>query len=266
MKKAKKILYPIYKLFIPLIIIIIISSYLSSIFEIVDYNGNGFLLKLSEITFGHPRRVASFILFVSQLSVVRCYNSKKEFAPTDLYGNYPIFIYNVAFYLLGFKIVNLKMKPIPLQFKLLHQKNFDLIDDTYYSPDEFDYDVSYFGKLDYNSKQINIIVADTYIINEDMIKKTILKNYTIKIDRVGQVGVRTNSKNLINILINEIQKNKSTCKEFNLFLSTPASINKSIYQQVFQTGGRDKFKLNIYQQDNKNNYLFNENPVTISLG
>lgn len=265
MKKAKKILYPIYKVFIPLIIIIIISICLSSIFKITDYDGNGFLLKLSEITFGHPRRVAFIILIGIQLSAVRCYNAKKEFAPTDLYGNYPIIIYNVAFYLLGFKIVNLKMKPIPLQFKLLHQKNFNFIDDTYYSPNEFDYNVSYFGKIDNNTKQINIIISDTYVINENMIKKSISKNYTIKIDRVGQVGVRTNSKKLIDILINEIQKNKSTCKEFNLFLSTPASINKSIYQQVFQTGGRDEFILNIYQQDNKNNFIFNDKPVTISL-
>lgn len=266
MKKAKKILYPIIKVLIPLIIIIIFSIYLSSIFKITDYKGNGFLLKFSEITFGHPRRVAFVILFVIQLSMVRYYNTKKEFAPTDLYGNYPIFIYNIAFYLLGFKIVNLKMKPIPLQFKLLHQKNFDFIDDTEYSPDEFDYDVSYLGKLDSKAKQINIIIADTYIINENMIEKSILKNYTIKIDRMGQVGVRTNSKKLINILIKEIQKSKSKCGEFNLFLSTPASINRSIYQQVFQTGGRDKFKLNIYQQDNKNNFIFNDKPVTISLG
>ena len=63
MKKIKKIFYPIKTIVLPILLIVVVSIYLSSIFKFIDYEGNGFLIKLSEITFNHPRRVACILLF-----------------------------------------------------------------------------------------------------------------------------------------------------------------------------------------------------------
>lgn len=63
MKKIKKICYPIKRIVLPILLIAVVSIYLSSIFKFIDYEGNGFLIKLSEITFNYPRKVACILLF-----------------------------------------------------------------------------------------------------------------------------------------------------------------------------------------------------------
>lgn len=263
MKKIKKTIYPILKILLPLILILIISIYVSSFFTLSDYDGSWFKVSLSKITFNHPRRVAFILLILIQLFVVRHFNKDKEFAPSDIYGDYYIIIYNLADWLLGYKTVNLKMKPIPLQFKLLHENRFNCVDDSEYDSKNYGYEVIYMGKCSNKTEEINIIVADTYEIDKSKLPKSKIKNYTIKFNRKGPRGVRTNSKELINLLIKEVQKNKKYCKKYNLFLSTPASVNKSIYSSVFQTGQRDGFELNIYQQDNENEFKFKDKPTKI---
>ena len=243
--------------------IVVISIWLSSIFMITDYNGSWFNLKLSKISFNSNRTFIILLLIIIQLFIIRKVNKEKEFVPTDIYGNYPIIIYNIAYFILGYKKVNLKMKPIPLQFKLLYENKFDCIVNTEYSANNYKYKVNHIGKLNNKISQINIIISDTYQIKENQLPKSKINNYTIKIDRMGQYGVRTHSQELINLLIKEVQEIKKYCREYNLFLSTPSSINKAIYNEVFQTGQRDGFKLNIYQQDNKNNFKFKEKPITI---
>ncbi len=263
MKKSKKILYPFVTIILPILLISIAVIWLSSFFELNDYNGNGFLIRLSEITFNHPRKVACIILFLILLSGIRLLNKNKEYAPTDIYGNYPVFVYYIAWLLLGYKKVNLKMKPIPLQFQLLNINALKCYDDTEYSEKHYKYKVTHKGKLDKNTKQINIIVSDTYTIDFDKLPKSVVDNYTINIDREDGKGIRTSSTELIEIIIKEVQNSKKYCKNFNLFLSTPATTNKRIFCQVFQTGLRDKFILNIYQQDNENNFKFKDKPITI---
>lgn len=263
MKKAKKIFYPFKTIVIPLLLIALSSIWLSSIFTLIDYKGNGFTVKLSDLTFNHPRRVACIILFVLQLFAIRKINKEKEFAPTDIYGDYSIFIYYIAWLVVGYKKVNLQLKPIPLQFQLLNINFLECFDDTEYFDRDYKYKVSYKGKISKNTRKINIVVSDTYPIEISKLPQNTINNYTIIISRDGEKGVRIISKNLIELLIKEVQKSKNYCREFNLFLSTPASTNKLIFQQVFQTGLRDKFIINIYQQDNENNFIFKEKSTCI---
>lgn len=252
------------KLIVPLIVIFTLSIVVSSFFKLTDYSGSFFKVKLSELSFKQSRWIYVVILFCGLLFIYRkMFIKGKEFAPSDIYGDYPVCVYNVAYFIFGYKEVNLKMKPIPLQYKLLYENRFNCVDDTLYSKKNFEYKVSYSGKLNYSTKQINLIVCDTYDINENMLPKDKKNCYTIKIDRIGEKGIRICSEELINILIKEIQRTKKYCKEYNLFLTTPASTNKNIYNNVFQTGQRDGFILNVYQQDNKNNFKFKEKPVII---
>ena len=96
MKKIKKIFYPIKTIVLPILLIVVVSIYLSSIFKFIDYEGNGFLIKLSEITFNHPRRVACILLFFGFLIIYRRFNKNKEYAPTNIYGDYHVIIYSLA--------------------------------------------------------------------------------------------------------------------------------------------------------------------------
>lgn len=263
MKKIKKKLYPYITIVFPLLLIIIVSVYLSLIFEIINYEGKWFLIKLSEVSFNHPRRLAFILLFIIQFFIMRKTNKEKEYAPTDIYGDYHIAVYYIAWLLLGYKKVNLKSKPIPLQFQLLNNNNLECFDDTEYSDIEYEYKITHEGTLDKNTKQINIIVADTHPITLNKIPKQVTNNYTINISRKGGTGIRIKSQKLIQLIIKEVQKSKKYCKEYNLFLSTPATTNKRIFCQVFQTYQRDKFIINVYQQDSNNNYKFLEKSIKI---
>lgn len=262
MKKVKKILYPFITIAVPLLSIIFTSIWLSSIFTLIDYEGNGFMIKLSSLTLNHPRRVACIFLFVLQLFIIRKINKEKEYAPSDIYGNYPIWIYFIAWLFIGYKKVNLKLKPIPLQFQLLNSNVLECFDDTEYQKENYKYKISHNGNIK-KTKEINLIIADTYPISLDKIPKTLKDNYTIAINRSEGEGIRTNSNELINIIAKEIQTTKKHCKIYNLFLSTPASVNKAIFQKVFQTGFRDNFTINIYQQDSNENFKFKEKPTKI---
>ena len=262
MKKMKRIIYPIKTIVLPLLLIAIASILLSSIFKLIDYEGTGFLVKLSEITFNHPRRVACILLFIIILFWYRYSNKDKEYAPTDIYGDYNFIIYYIAWLVVGYKKVNLKMKPIPLQFQLLNNNRLECFDNTEYLDKKFKYKVTHEGTLDNDTTQINIILSDTYPITIDKIPKKLRENYTINISRVGEKGIRIKSQELIELLIKEVQNTKQYCKTYNLFLATPASTNISIYNQIFHTE-RDKFTLNIYQQDSENDFVFKEKAIKI---
>ena len=262
MKKIKKFLYPVRTIVLPILLIAITSIGLSSIFKIVDYEGNGFLIELSKITFNHFRRVACVLLFFGFLIIYRRLNKDKEYAPTDIYGDYHIIIYYIAWLITGYRKVNLKMKPIPLQFQLLNINKLECFDNTEYSNRNYKYKVSRKGKCNKNSKQINIIISDTYPIIEAKLPQKIIDSYTISITREGDKGIRTKSQERIEILIKEVQSTKQYCRNYNLFLSTPASTNINIFNQVFHTE-RDKFVLNIYQQDSENDFKFKEKSVKI---
>lgn len=262
MKKIKKICYPIKTIVLPILLIAIVSIYLSSIFKFIDYEGNGFLIKLSKITLNHPRKVACILLFFGFLIIYRRFNKDKEYAPTSIYGDYHIIIYYIAWLFVGYKKVNLKMKPIPLQYQLLSINKLKCFDDTEYLDKNYKYKVSHIGEFGENTKQINIIISDTYPITNNQIPKKLIGNYTIKVNREGEKGIRVKSQKLIELLIKEIQNTKQYCKTYNLFLSTPASTNMSIFNQVFHTE-RDKFNLNIYQQDSENEFKFKNSPTNI---
>ena len=264
MKKAKKIFYLFKTILLPILLITTISIMLSSIFSLIDYEGNGFIINLSSLNIKHPRRVACIVLFIVQLYIMRKINiqSEKEYAPTNIYGDYNVIIYYIAWLFVGYKKVNLKMKPIPLQFQLLSINKLECFDDTEYSDKKYKYKVNHTGKLGKDTKQINIIVSDTYPITDDKIPKILIDNYTINITREEEKGIRVKSHELIELLIKEVQKTKQYCKTYNLFLSTPASTNMSIFNQVFHTE-RDKFILNIYQQDSENEFKFKDTPSTI---
>lgn len=264
MKKIKKYSYPVICIVFPFIIMIIIAIKISSILELIDYSIYGVEFNFSELSFKNPRVVFSLLLIITQWCFVRCFITKgKEFAKSDFYGDYPLIIYTLAYLIMGYKVVDLKMKPIPLQFRLLHQNIFSCKAEVLASNKEFKYKVNKKEDLKYKVKQINIIIADTFDIPKDKLPNKLKDNYTIKIDRIGERRIRVSSQELVDLLHKVIQETHSFCDEYNLFLATPAWTNKAIYEQVFNT--RDGFIVNIYQQDNNNDYIFRDKPIRIKF-
>ena len=262
MKKIKRFIYPFIHIVLPFIIVIIIAIKGSSILELIDYSTYGLKFNFSELSLKNPRVNFSILLIVIQWFVIRSFITKdKEFAKSDFYGDYPLFIYTLAYWVMGYKVVDLKMKPIPLQFSLLHQNIFECKADILSSDKEFKYKVDRNDTLKYKVKQINIIVADTFDILEDKLPNNVKDNYTIKINRIGERRIRVSSQELVDLLHKEIQETHTYCNEYNLFLATPAWTNKAFYEQIFNT--RDGFIINIYQQDNKNDFKFKKKPVKI---
>lgn len=258
----KKLMYLAKTIFIPIIIFIGLAIKLSSVFEFTDYDGNGFTAKLSEITFNHPRIVAGIFIFIALVLFLRSKNKDKEFASTEQYGNYDIIIYYIG-WILGYTKVSLKLKPIKLQFQLLKMNKYEYCDEcNYVSSDKYKYQVNKTGTLK-NTNKVNIIIGDTYPISKDKLPKEEQKHYTIDIERNKDNGIRVDATKIVKILNHEIQKIKKHCKEYNLFLATPPNTNKEIYENIFNTGERDGFTLNIFQQDSNNDFKFLKKSIKI---
>lgn len=264
MEKIKKIWY-VFCVFLPFMAIVYGAVVFSKITTIDDLKDSFIIIKFSELTLDHPRIVIIPILIGMFLIPLIMHNIKyeKEFAPKNMYGNYPFIFYYLALKLLGYKKVDLKMKPIPLQFKLLEVNRFDYYDSSTLSEEKFKYDVIYKKKVNNHTKRINIVVSDTYDIDLSKLPNTENQNPTIVIKRKGKSGIRTFSQELIDIIHSEVEYSKKYCKKYNLFLSTPGKTNQEIYQQIFQTGHRDGFTIYIYQQNNKNDFNFKSKPIKI---
>lgn len=264
MEKIKKICYLFY-VFLPILIIVLLSGIISKYITFIDFEYYFTKTRFSEFQINHPRRIAFVIsvLFFWVILIIINRKLQKEFAPKNMYGNYPFVFYYLALILLGYKKVDLKMKPIPLQFKLLEANTFDYYDSSTWSEEKFKYDVIYKRKINNHTKRINIVVSDTYDIDLSKLPNTENQNPTIVIKRKGKSGIRTFSQELIDIIHSEVESSKKYCKEYHLFLSTPGKTNQEIFQQIFQTGNRDGFTIYVYQQDNNNDFNFKSKPTKI---
>lgn len=260
----KKAINFINKLVIPLVLMVSLSIYISnyiiptniilSFFEIQATNIPIFTTQLFKI-------VGIFIIF--NCIYRKAFSGKNEFSSSNIYGDYSMLVYNLAYILLGYKQISLKMKPIPLQFKILNENKFIILEDKNIEDNNYVYKTEYLNK-DYDKKdEINIVLADTYSIKNNALPKCKRKYYTIKISRIGNRGIRNRSTKLVKLLVNEIQKNKGNTKIYNLFLYTSSETNKCIYDKVFHTE-RDKFIINVfYQNSSDNDYSFDNQYIKI---
>lgn len=263
MEKMKKISYVIWVL-LPFLSVVIITLFLSKYVVFINDNYHFIKINFSDISISHPRRIAFIVLTIvfSAGIIIHNFRKEKEFAPKSMYGNYPYIMYLLAFFL-GYKKIDLAMKPIPLQFKLLKANIFSYTDSSNLPEENIGYSVMHKGRVNSSTNRINIIVADTYEIDVDKLPKSQKKNPTIIIRRITKDKSRNFSQKLIDIIYKEVQSSKKYCKNYNLFLTTPGKVNQEIFNQIFQTGFRDGYVLYIYQQDSNNNFEFQDYPTKI---
>lgn len=239
------------RLFFPIIIMIFTSIIITSITELIPYKVLFIKIDFEAI---HSKILIRLIIFFALLFIFRSiyikYNSKnKELIPTSVYGDLPYTFYYLASIILGIKKINLKSKPIQLQFKIYNNISyFEIIEDKEIPIDDKTKYIIEDNKFKTNT--INLLIGDTYRISINQIPTILKNNRTIIINRKNKNDKnRINSNELIKIISNIIQENKSTCKVYNLFLYTNPITNRRIYEK-FNTC-RDGFTINIFKCNNK---------------
>lgn len=259
MNNFKKIMYIFFRIILPIFLIITISIRAYTFVTVKELEIFLIQINFENISPEHPRRIITAIIILCLWAMYYCFNRKikQDLIPDTLYGSIPYFILWFSSVFLGIKEIHLKLKPIPLQFKILKNHNcFNIIEDKI--PSE---DCDYVYKDDNKeSDTINLVIGDTYEITKDKLPKSTMCNRTIIVKRKDNKNNRRfYSENLIKKIANIINSLKKEHKEYNLFFNTNSKTNKELYYNVFNTG-RDDFILNIYNANSKNKFIFNDKP------
>jgi hypothetical protein len=200
----------------------------------------------------------SIAMSIGILYLIRKYNSDYIMNQGNIYHRYPYWWYWFASRILGIKKCNLILVPIYLQYKLVINAIFQ----------EYPYDEKSFPvlssesikvtrepdkEIDSNIPEINLILEDTYPIQEEQIPKEEKFLYTLKISRnnPSNTGVRYYSPDFIKRIQHEV-RNLPDDITVNIFATTNPVNNLYIAKDVFQLANRGNIRsLYIYQQSNK---------------
>lgn len=190
-------------------------------------------------------------LFVVALFAVRKWNKDYMFNKGNEYKNYPYCWYWICSKILGYTECNLILVPIYMQFKLI-------IRDTFYK--------YYCGELDRRSgdaisvqkisfedvsKEINLIIADTYPLEMNQIPTGKRSKSTIIISRDNAVDHnRYDSPELVQNVVNEVRNLPTKVKSINIYATTNPCNTMKIVKDTFKLGGRSDLDLiTVFQQN-----------------
>lgn len=242
--------------FLCLAFAILISS-ITAISSIKTWIGN---VGIDKINFISSRILLIFLFYMIFICIyiIKIQNKDKELIPSTVYGNIPFNIYAFAAVTMRIRTIDLKLKPISLQFMILNNAHlFKINDNNIIKNEQIEYVKS---KNKRSSKIINLVIADTYSFDDIELPNSVRNNITYIIERKDKTSQRKryNSKNLIDLVNGIVEENKNGINEYNLFLFTNPETNKLLYNDVFNTVS-DGFKLNLYNFNNKTK-CFSENP------
>lgn len=264
--KNNKWTYLIINLAIPLVLLIILCIFATKITEITPVEEFALKINLDTIKSKIIIKALIFILlflFLRYLYISKLQNNKKELISTSVYGDIPFVFYLLASVILNIRRINLKCKPIPLQFQVFkHNEQFDIVKLTEIKEKDVKYQID---EIKGSTNTINILIGDTYEITKEQIPVQLLNNKTIIINRKKRENrSRFNSNELI-IIINSILEKNKKCKEYNLFLFTNPETNRRLYEEAFNTT-TDEFVINIYKSIKVNDKCyFQDKKVKIKL-
>ena len=178
---------------------------------------------------------------------------------TNIYHDYPYFWYLYCAKILGIKKCNLINVPIYMQMRLVIHQIFDEypLNDNEYPADENEV-VSVIKENEKNKGlECNLILEDTYPLEEIQIPRTMRKLYTVKVSRHtnGDFG-RHYSEEFVSKIINEV-RNLPNGITLNVFATTNPKNTMNIARQVFAQAERGNIShLYVYQQGKKGRRLF----------
>ena len=196
--------------------------------------------------------VASVILFVVALIAIRKFNLGFVMNRKRVYHDYCYAWYWFCSKILGIKSCDLVLVPIHMQFKLVIRATFPEypLDETEYPvvENESDSIVTVLNK-EKLTKEINLVLEDTYIIEERQIPKSKQECKTIKISRNnGADNSRHFSQKYIEAIIKCVRGLKRKVS-VNVYATTNPMNTKHIAKRVFGLGERGNVEhLYVFQQ------------------
>jgi hypothetical protein len=208
------------------------------------------------------RPVASVILFIALLLAIRKFNQGFVMNRKRVYHDHSYAWYWICSKILGIKSCDLVLVPIPTQFKLVIRATFPEypLDETEYPvvENELDSIVSVLNK-EALAKEINLILEDTYAIEEWQIPKSKHDCKTIKISRNnGADNSRHFSQKYVEAIIKCI-RGLADKVLVNVYATTNPMNTKHIATRVFGLGERGNVEhLYVFQQSKDGRRRFEE--------
>lgn len=196
--------------------------------------------------------IESVFLFFAVLIAIRKFNHDFIMNRKLVYHDYSYVWYWICAKILGIKSCDLVLVPIHMQFKLVIRATFSEypLDEKEYPVDETEADikVSMVNRGETNG-EINLILEDTYTIDEKQIPKTKLGLRTIKVSRNnGNDNTRHFSPKFIDKITNVITEPKGKLN-VNIYATTNPMNTKHIAKRIFGLGERGNVEhLYVFQQ------------------
>ena len=213
-----------------------------------------------QAAFRMGKPVASVILFFAVLIRIRKFNQGFVMNRKRVYHDYCYAWYWFCAKILGIKSCDLVLVPIFMQFKLIIRATFSEypLDETEYPVEEKEITISELNHENLD-EEINLVLEDTYIIEERQIPKSKQKYRTIKISRNnGADHSRHFSQKYIEGIINCVRGLRENAS-INVYATTNPLNTKHIAERAFGLGERGNIKhLYVFQQTKDGRRRFEE--------
>jgi hypothetical protein len=208
----------------------------------------------------HGKYVALVIVFFFSLWVIRKFNNDFIMNRKNVYHDYGYVWYWFCAKVLGIKRCNLILVPIYMQFKFVIRGTFDEfpLNEDEYPVMEIEPECNVIKiNADASGDEINLILEDTYAIEDRQIPKVKRGLQTIKISRNdGNSNGRHFSQKFIEATINAVRGIKRI-PVINVYATTNPLNTKHIAKRVFALGGRGNVEhLYVFQQGNSGKRIF----------
>ena len=208
----------------------------------------------------HGGYIASVLLLFIILPIIWKFNENFVMNRKRIYHDYCYAWYWCCAKILRIKKCDLVLVPIYMQFKLAINGTFDdyALDDRDYPIIENEPECKITkSNMNADVDEINLILEDTYIIENYQIPDAKRELFTIKISRNdGKDNGRHYSEKLIDATINQVRK-LNRIPVMNVFASTNPLNTENIAKRVFALGDRGNIvHLYVFQQNKTGNRLF----------
>lgn len=203
------------------------------------------------IAISHGKYVAAVILVGITILAIRRINASSTMNQRGCYHDYPYCWYWYCAKILGFKKCNLVQVPIHTQFELIIRGVFNEypLNDADFPEVQGESISVKKANEEYNSKEINLILEDTYPISEKQIPKAkrVLRTTTVSRNDGKSVG-RHFSQSFIEAIINAARELPNDCT-VNVFATTNPKNTVHIARRAFMLAERGNIAhLYVFQQ------------------
>lgn len=182
----------------------------------------------------------------------------------NIYHNKPYFWYWFCSKVLGYEKCNLILVPIYTQFRLILRDTFVEypFDEAVFPEEECEVIVEKnLNRENVSSKEINLIIQDTYPISESQIPSTMVLNNTIVVKRIYErFGKRVYCKELIDRIVEAIRELPDNVT-LNIFsTSNPKNTYEIVKKAILLAERGNVENVNVFQQNREGKREFGAKP------